>query len=79
MYCTQPVIMSLRLSLPVLSVDCRRTGEVATRGSQYYLSTGTPVLIVDPGTGIAVSWSSSTGAGTLRVKISADGTYYGTK
>ena len=41
-YCTQPVIMSLRLSLPVQSVDRRRTGEVATRGSQYYLSTGTP-------------------------------------
>ena len=28
------------------------------------------VLIIDPSTGIAASWSSSTGAGTLRVKIS---------
>ena len=38
--------------------------------SRFTVHRYSKVLIIDPGTGIAVSWSSSTGAGTLRVKIS---------
>ena len=38
--------------------------------SRFTVHRYSKVLIIDPGTGIAASWSSSTGADTLRVKIS---------